>query len=153
MNKLFKKTNGEVVNVLEHTLNILREYPSIRVHIGTDSQNYQTTTVYVTAIAYRYRQRGVHYIIYKQKVPKIKAMWDRLFKEAEMSIETAQWLTSNMNINIEIDMDYNSDKSYQSSKLISATKGWGNSLGYKVNVKPEIQIATRAADFWCIGGY
>jgi predicted RNase H-related nuclease YkuK (DUF458 family) len=59
LNKLFKKTNGEVVNVLEHTLNILREYPSIRVHIGTDSQNYQTTTVYVTAIAYRYRQRGV----------------------------------------------------------------------------------------------
>ena len=72
---------------------------------------------------------------------------------SKMSIETAQWLTSNMNINIEIDMDYNSDKSYQSSKLISATKGWGNSLGYKVNVKPEIQIATRAADFWCKGGY
>jgi hypothetical protein len=28
-----------------------------------------------------------------------------------------------------------------------------DSLGYKVNVKPEIQIATRAADFWCKGGY
>ena len=153
MNKLFKKTNGEVVNVLEHTLNILREHPNVKIHVGTDSQSYQTTTIYVTVIAYRYKQRGVHYIIYKQTVPKINIMYDRLFKEAEMSIETAQWLTNNININIEIDMDYNSDENYQSSKLISATKGWGNSLGFKVNVKPEIQIATRAADLWCKGGY
>jgi len=37
----------------------------------------------------------------------------------------------------------------ESNKLISATKGWANSLGYKVNVKPNSQIATRAADHHC----
>jgi len=51
LNKLFKKTNGEVVNVLEHTLNILREHPNVKIHVGTDSQSYQTTTIYVTVIA------------------------------------------------------------------------------------------------------
>ena len=48
-----------------------------------------------------------------------------------------------------IDMDYNEDESYKSHKLISAAKGWANSLGYKVNVKPNNQIATRAADYHC----
>ena len=47
------------------------------------------------------------------------------------------------------DRDYNSDENHRSHKLISATKGWANSLGYKVNVKPNNQIATRAADHHC----
>jgi len=46
-------------------------------------------------------------------------------------------------------MDYNGDENYQSHKLIAAAKGWANSLGYKVNVKPNNQIATRAADYHC----
>ena len=47
-------------------------------------------------------------------------------------------------------MDYNGDEScLKSHKLISAAKGWANSLGYKVNVKPNNQIATRAADYHC----
>ena len=54
-----------------------------------------------------------------------------------------------MSVQVEIDMDYNSDENHRSYKLISATKGWANSLGYKVNVKPNNQIATRAADHHC----
>jgi predicted RNase H-related nuclease YkuK (DUF458 family) len=46
-------------------------------------------------------------------------------------------------------MDYNQDEFSQSNKLIGATRGWAVSLGYKVNVKPDIQIATRAADYHC----
>jgi predicted RNase H-related nuclease YkuK (DUF458 family) len=46
-------------------------------------------------------------------------------------------------------MDYNEDENFKSNKLISAAKGWANSLGYKVNVKPNNQIATRAADYHC----
>ena len=46
-------------------------------------------------------------------------------------------------------MDYNDNEAHKSYKLISAAKGWANSLGYKVNVKPQIQIATRAADYNC----
>jgi predicted RNase H-related nuclease YkuK (DUF458 family) len=147
--KVFKKTNGEKVNVVEHTLAQLKESPTITIHIGTDSQNIGNHTVYSTVIAYRFGNRGVHYIVHKQKLPKINDIWTRLWKEAEMSIETAEWLTNQINVNVQIDMDYNGDEGYKSNRLISAAKGWANSLGYAVNVKPNNQIATRAADYQC----
>ena len=146
---IFKKINGEQVEVVKHTLDILSKYPSAEVHIGTDSQNHRRHTVYTTVIAYRYGFRGVHYIYSKQRVPKIKDIWTRLWNEAERSIETAEWLTKKINVRVEIDMDYNGDAGYLSNKLISSTKGWANSLGYKVNVKPYNRIATKAADHQC----
>jgi len=147
--RVFKKTNGEKVNVVEHTLAQLKESPTITIHIGTDSQNMGDSTVYSTVIAYRFGNRGVHYIVHRQKIPKIGDIWTRLWKEAEMSIETAEWLTQQINVSVQIDMDYNGDEEYKSNRLISAAKGWANSLGYKVNVKPNNQIATRAADYCC----
>ena len=46
-------------------------------------------------------------------------------------------------------MDYNESDNFKSHKLVAATKGWADSLGYKVNVKPNNQIATKAADHHC----
>jgi uncharacterized protein len=147
--KIFKKISGEKVNVVEHTILQLKESPTVAIHIGTDSQNVGNTTIYSTVIAYRFGNRGVHYIVHKQKLPKILDFWTRLWKEAELSIETAEWLKQKININIQIDMDYNDNKDHRSHILISAAKGWANSLGYTVNVKPNNQIATRAADYSC----
>jgi len=76
-------------------------------------------------------------------------MWTRLWKEAEDSIDAAEWLTKQISVKVEIDMDYNEDENFKSHKLISAAKGWANSLGYKVNIKPNKQIATKAADHHC----
>ncbi len=147
--KAFKTIKGKPVNVVNHTLEQLKGNPTVNIHIGTDSQNNGIHTTYSTVIAYRFNRNGVHYILYKQKVPKITDIWTRLWKEAELSIEIAEWLTKQINVNVQIDMDYNGDKNYKSHKLISAAKGWANSLGYKVNIKPNNQIATRAADFQC----
>ena len=85
----------------------------------------------------------------KSTHPLINDIWSRLWKEAELSLEVAEWLTKQVNIKVEIDMDYNNDVSFQSNKLVAATKGWANSLGYKVNIKPFKQIATKAADHHC----
>jgi len=147
--RLFKNIKGERIDPVEHTLKILRDYPTVKIHIGSDSQNIGKKTKFATVIAYRYGSRGVHYILSKKTELLIKDMWTRLWKEAEMSIDIAQWLTHQVSVRIEIDMDYNSDENFKSSKLISATKGWANSLGYKVNVKPNNQIATKAADYHC----
>ena len=147
--RLFKNIKGERIDPVEHTLRILRDYPTVKIHIGSDSQNIGKKTKYATVIAYRYGSRGVHYILSKKNELLIKDMWTRLWKEAEMSIDIAQWLTHQVSVRVEIDMDYNSDENFKSSKLISATKGWANSLGYKVNVKPNNQIATKAADYHC----
>ena len=147
--RLFKNIKGERIDPVEHTLKILRDYPTVKIHIGSDSHNIGKKTKYAKALAYRYGSRGVHYILSKKTELLIKDMWTRLWKEAEMSIDIAQWLTHQVSVRVEIDMDYNSDENFKSSKLISATKGWANSLGYKVNVKPNNQIATKAADYHC----
>ena len=146
---LFKNINGEIIDPLSHTLRVLKNSPYSQIHIGSDSQNVGKKTKYVTAIAYRFGSRGVHYIISKKDEIIIDDIWKRLWKEAEMSIEVAEWLSNQINVKIEIDMDYNNDEKFISNKLISAAKGWANSLGYKVNVKPHNQIATKAADHHC----
>ena len=147
--RLFKNIKGERIDPIGHTLKILKDYPNVQIHIGSDSQNVGKKTRYATVIAYRYGSRGVHYILSKKNEALLKDMWSRLWKEAEMSIDVAEWLTNQISVRVEIDMDYNSDENFKSSKLISATKGWANSLGYKVNVKPNNQIATKAADYHC----
>ena len=147
--KKFKTIDGKVVDVVEHTLDILKKYPNVKIHIGTDSQNVGIETSYVTVIAYRFGIRGVHYIYTKEKIPMVKDMFIRLFDECTRTLQVIEWFTNKINVNVEIDMDYNQDEFAASYKLISATKGWASSLGYKVNIKPDIQIATKAADYHC----
>jgi predicted RNase H-related nuclease YkuK (DUF458 family) len=147
--RIFRDINGNRIDPIQHTLNILKEHPNVQIHIGSDSQNVGKSSKYATVIAYRFGQRGVHYILNKKVEKLITDMWTRLWKEAEMSIDVAEWLTHQVSVKVEIDMDYNSDENFKSNKLISATKGWANSLGYKVNIKPDNQIATRAADYHC----
>lgn len=161
--KVFKDVDGKTVDVVKHTLEVLTNYPNVEIHIGTDSQTRKRDTVYVTVIAYRYGTRGVHYIYTKSRVKKIKDLWTRLWKEAELSIESAEWLTSKINVRveIEIDMDYSPSKKFDSNKLVSSARGWAQSLGYKVNIKPQLDIdgrtdmfenwATKCADKMCRG--
>ncbi len=142
----FLKIDGQKIDPLKYTLNIIKKYPDVKIHVGTDSHSINDNTRYITAIAYRFNQSGVHYIYSKSNFPKIIDKWERLWKETELSIEIAQIL-DNKEINLEIDMDYNSDEKYYSNKLVSVAKGWANSLGFKVNIKPFNQIATSAADY------
>ena len=146
---LFKNIKGDKLDPVQHTIEVLKNYPYAEIHIGTDSQNINKKTHYTTVIAYRLGTRGVHYIFNKSNRKLITDMWTRLWKEAELSIDVAEWLTQKITLKVEIDMDYNSDESFKSHKLISAAQGWANSLGYKVNIKPNNQIATRAADYHC----
>lgn len=148
--KKFKKVDGSFVeDVVKHTLSILENDPYVDIHIGTDSQNISDDTVYVTSIAYRFGTRGVHYIYAKYKLPRINDLWTRLWKEAEYSVEVAQWFTSKINIKVQIDLDYNDDKFYKSNQLVQAATGWVKSLGYVANTKPGIQIATKSSDYQC----
>ena len=149
LSNFFIDTKGNKVDPIIHTQKILNKNPFVSIHIGTDSQSRAKKTQFATVIAYRYGNRGVHYILSKVGFPKIKDLWTRLWKEAEMSINVSKLITNSLNISVEIDMDYNEDNNFKSNKLVAATKGWANSLGYKVNVKPNIQIATKAADHHC----
>ncbi len=149
MQKIFRNRNGEVVNVVKHTLDIMNTCPTVKIHVGTDSQNFKKRTVYAVVIAYRFGTTGVHCIYHKVNVPKIRDKWTRLWQEAEMTMEVAVWLSEKINVNIEVDFDFNGDAAHYSHRLISSAQGWADSLGFKSNVKPHNQIATWAADMAC----
>jgi|TARA_B100000530_G_scaffold161970_1_gene102005 predicted RNase H-related nuclease YkuK (DUF458 family) len=146
---VFKDIKGNRIDPLSHTTSLLKIHPELKIYIGSDSQNLGKKTIYCTVIAYRFGNKGVHYIFNKKSHLLITDIWNRLWHEAELSLDTAVWLNQKLKVKIEIDMDYNNDETHKSFKLISAAKGWANSLGYKVNIKPQIQVATRAADYNC----
>ena len=146
----FRKVNNTKVNPVNYTAKIIQENPFVETHIGTDSQRVGSNINYVTVIAYRYPLRGVHYIYCKETFPPIRDDWSRLWLETERTMQIAELLSDNLpGIRFEIDMDYNDDEYYMSNKLVSAARGWATSFGYKVNIKPNKQIATRAADYHC----
>ena len=149
--KIFRKVDGQkVTDIVKYTIDIISKDPTVEIHIGTDSQNIADSTTYVTAIAYKFGSKGVHYIYWKEKVPRIKDRFTRLYRESELTIELAEWFTGRLkSVYVELDFDYNKDDRYWSQKLIASTVGWAQALGYEVNVKPNKQIATRAADYHC----
>ena len=146
---VFKDIKGNIIDPIDHTREIIKKNPFVEVHVGTDSQSLAKMTQYITVIAYRYGNSGVHYILKKNGVPQIKDLWTRLWKETELSIDIAETIKKSLNVIPEIDLDYNENENFKSNKLVNASKGLANSLGYKVNIKPHIQIATRAADYHC----
>tara|TARA_B100001057_G_scaffold397561_1_gene407757 strand:+ start:165 stop:623 length:459 start_codon:yes stop_codon:yes gene_type:complete len=146
---VFKDIKGNIIDPIDHTREIIKKNPLVEVHVGTDSQSLAKMTQYITVIAYRYGNSGVHYILKKNGVPQIKDLWTRLWKETELSIDIAESIKKSLNVIPEIDLDYNENENFKSNKLVNASKGLANSLGYKVNIKPHIQIATRAADYHC----
>ena len=59
---IFKNSTGKEIEPINYTLKIIKRYPDVEIHIGTDSNSLSHHTKYVTAIAYRYKESGVHYI-------------------------------------------------------------------------------------------
>lgn len=148
--RLFKKSDGTSVDVVKYTKKIMGQYPQCEIRVGTDSQTHRTHIRYVTVVAYRWGTRGVHLIYNKEKLSK-KGLdrYNRLYIEAVKSIELAEYLKKNGVMINAIDMDYNGKLNTPSNKLIGPTKGWAEGLGYKVYIKPDSQIATKAADELC----
>lgn len=148
MEKYFKLHTGERVDIIEHCSEILRNFPSTEILIGCDSQNGKRGCEYAVVIVFKYGRRGSHFIYNKIKYPnKIRDMFIRLFKECELSIEIAEYITKNSSFKISgIELDFNDFKKTKSTSLISSTKGWVESLGYKAILKSGNMYACKAAD-------
>ncbi len=147
MEKYFRKENGEVVSLIEHCKDVLGTEPNAEILIGCDSQNSKAWSYYAVAVVFRYGNRGAHYIYTVTKVPKIKDIFIRLFKECELSLEVADFISNNTAYKIAaVELDYNNFKITKSTPLVSATKGWVESKGYKAILKSDEVIACKAAD-------
>lgn len=151
MIRYFKKLDSnEIVDLLDYCVEKIAENKNVKIYIGTDSQNKKEHTVYTTAVVFRNEQRGAHFIYKKIRVPKIKDLFSRLYKECELSLEVVEWVKSNSALSIEaVELDYNNAKITKSTNLVAATRGWVESLGYTAKVKPEVLIAIKAADWIC----
>jgi predicted RNase H-related nuclease YkuK (DUF458 family) len=141
---------GTKVMVDDYVVSLLDRNPNVELHIGTDSQNYSRHTVYVTTVVFRYRKQGAHVIYNRERVPKINDLWTRLWTELERSTQIALFLKNDLGIDIhQIDLDYNDNPRYASYKLKKAAMGYVESLGFKAKTKPNLLLATGAANVLC----
>jgi predicted RNase H-related nuclease YkuK (DUF458 family) len=142
--------SGEIIDLLAHVYSIKASCPEVEIHIGCDSQNYRVYTVYVTTVVFRYPNNGAHVIYFKEKIPKINDLWSKLWGELERSAKLALTLRDNHGFEVEqIDLDYNSDPSYPSYKLLNAASGYLSSLGFNSKAKPNLLMAVWAANSLC----
>jgi predicted RNase H-related nuclease YkuK (DUF458 family) len=148
MVRIFKKMfDGKEVELKSYCLQLLNENPRIKIHVGSDSQNYSKNTLYATTVVFRYENNGAHVIYHKETMPKVFDMWTRLWGELQRSIDVAGYLRFECDIPIEqIDLDFNSDPDFASNKVFQAAVGYVQSLGYVAKSKPEILMATWAAN-------
>lgn len=158
MNIEFKTVGGETVNILTHIYEQKAAHPRCAINVGCDSVSKEGIWWYVLVVSFRYGQSGAHYIFQKTKMRAIRLIqngkvrpdiFTKLWKEAEISIECAEFLRENgIPINA-IEMDYNTVPKWASNRLIGPTVGWAQSLGYTVLTKADAQTAVKAADHIC----
>lgn len=120
---------------------------NVRLYIGCDSQNKSQWTNYATTVVVHIGNTGCHVLYQRERVrPRINDFWTRLWKEVERSVEVALYLQEHgIHVN-NIDLDLNDDPNMKSNKLVSAAKGYVESLGIKANIKPDLLPAIHAAD-------
>jgi predicted RNase H-related nuclease YkuK (DUF458 family) len=149
MENVFKLHSGESVDAIKYTREVLAKHSllsDVKLYVGCDSQNKRYVTSYVVVLAYRYGARGTHYIYTRIDVPKIRERWSKLSKEVEYSLQLAGFLKENgIEVNC-IDFDFNSKEIERSHDLVAWAQGYASALGYNSTVKPEEQVASRAAD-------
>ena len=146
--KFKKLTSSEQFDLAEYTKRYLeanKDY-SVKMYLGCDSQTKADKTTYATTLVFHVETSGCHIIYKKEVVPVIRDMWNRLWKETELSVKAALYLREN-GIEIDtIDLDYNIDPIHDSNRLVKAAVGYVESLGFKARVKPELLPAVYAAD-------
>lgn len=147
MKKVFKLEGGESVDSITHTIEVLSENKDVKIYVGTDSQNKRHNSCYVVTIGYKFDNRGMHCIYYKENVKKIKDRYTRLWKEVEMSLEIAKHLEDHgFKVNC-IELDFNEKEIAKSHVMVSAARGYIVGSGFLCNVKPDMQSAVRYSDF------
>ena len=149
----FKFYNGGFINDVESYIKeYIKKHPDVEVFIGTDSAKAgsvsgQPTTVFVTTICFRHPNNGVHYIYSKEKGPRIKDLFTKIWLEVERTNKVASFVKPIIGDRILfLDLDINSLKQHESNVVYSAANGFLKGQGYSVRSKPQAWAA-HAADW------
>lgn len=146
-----KLDNTVVKDIAEYLKASIQAFPTSKIYVGTDSQNKDEHTIYATAIVVHWNtNNGGHVLYTREKVPRIKSRFDRLWNEVQRSVDVALYLRDECGIPIEyIDLDLNSDVKWDSNKVLKPAVGYIESLGFETRCKPGPAYAVRMADRIC----
>lgn len=147
----FTKCDGTLIrDLIGYVEQYVALYSDLRIYVGCDSQNKGDVTIYVTTVVFRWDNHGAHGIYFKEKVPRIRDLWTKLWGELQRSIDVAGYLKFEGRIDIErIDMDYNRSPKHKSNPVLKAAIGYVEGLGYKSAHKPDVLYATSFANELC----
>jgi predicted RNase H-related nuclease YkuK (DUF458 family) len=141
--KLKSLGDGRMVTLEEALSN-----KDVTYRVGCDSLNVKHHSVYIMSLVGIYPDnRGAFVFYHKEKIPKIRDIQQRLWREVEMSMEFAQMLREQFKAKIEaIDFDLNVDEQYPSSRLAASAIGFANGAGFDAYCKPDKLYAIWASD-------
>ena len=143
-------TDSEEVDLIPYIKTWMGSNPGHKIYIGCDSQNKGRTTTYATVIVLHYPSGGGHVLYRKDKIEKVASSFERLWKEVELSVETANLLIdSGLGKPDCIDVDLNPDPKYNSNQLLRAAVGLIESMGIKARYKSKSPWAISIADSMC----
>lgn len=115
--------------------------------VGCDSLNVKQQSVYIMSLVGIYPDnRGAFVFYHKEKIPKIKNIQQRLWREVEMAMEFAKMLREKGASIQAIDFDLNPDPQYPSSQLAPSALGFANAEGFDAYCKPSKLYAIWASD-------
>ncbi len=144
--------SNQEIDLGSYVADFMAAHPECALYVGSDSQNLGKQTVYVTAVVMRFPGMGAHVVYRKERVARIGDLWTKLWGETERSVEVASFLRDTCRLKVErIDLDFNSDPGYSSHKLLNASNGYLQSLGFASAAKPELLMAAWAANVLCQG--
>lgn len=153
--KFFRNNKGQICDIVRFCEE--NGGKNTTLYVGTDSVSQHEQTMFVTVVAIRNGKkddnsaRGATFRFLKTFTEKFKDKLQRLRKEAELTMEIVRFLEDNFIAVDVIEFDYNSNEKHLSNKVLHEWKGWVAGLGYQVTVKPDEQVAVKAADYICKG--
>jgi predicted RNase H-related nuclease YkuK (DUF458 family) len=150
MNDFKRMHDNGPVCLLEHVRGIVDQEPGVEVVVGCDSHNFKRHTLYTTTVVLRFKRNGAQVIYRREKAKKVTDLWTRLWGEVERSLAVAHALRDEGGIRVSrIDMDLNSDPQHGSHRLHATAVGYIRSHGYEPRTKPDLLIASWAANVLC----
>ena len=145
-----KLGTGEQISLNEYLHDWLRDNDGHKIYVGCDSHNSGNRTTFAVAVVLHHPRKGGHVVYSKLVLPKMSSRHERLWKEVELSVETAQsMIDSGIQRPDYIDVDLNPDPKYQSNSLLRAAVGLIESMGMEARYKILSPWAISIADTLC----
>ncbi len=133
-------------------IDIMKRYShlGLTLYVGSDSMLYSDYCTFSCIVAVHCNEMNIaNYYYQKQKIrnPVYKNLKNKIFKEVETSIQTANFLRQNIpNANIEVHVDIGDQERNATRYLVDNARGWIVGMGYEIKIKPD-SWASSVADW------